>query len=72
MEKQRYQKGFLYKYIAFHIPETIVSILENVVALLHYKIIVHNEMWQSKNSAVFRCAFNDLKTSCVIDIILLI
>ena len=73
MEKQRYQKVFFnYKYIDFHIPETIVSVLENLAALLHYEITVHNKMWQSENSAVFRCALNNLKTSQVIDIILLI
>ena len=72
-EKQRYQKVFFnYKYIDFHIPETIVSVLENLAALLHYEITVHNKMWQSENSAVFRRALDNLKTSRVIDIILLI
>ena len=36
------------------------------------EIIVHNEMWQSKNSAIFRCTINNLKTSLVKDIIFLV
>ena len=34
------------------------------------EIIVHNEMWQSKNSAIFHCTINNLKTGLVKDIFL--
>ena len=55
-----------------HLSMQVHLSLRTVTICCATKIIVRNEMWQSKNSSVFCCALNNLKTSHVIDIIILI